>query len=117
MTKSLREQALAWGLLSPALVVLGVFGIFPIGYAFFVSLHRWRIRREAFVGLSHYERALGDLGLVVALAAGLALLAALRSQRHRWVGPERAAARWAGRGATLAAGVLVAWAALGLLAA
>ncbi|MFH1568579.1 MAG: sugar ABC transporter permease, partial [Gemmatimonadota bacterium] len=41
----------------------------------------------------------------------------LRSQRHRWAGPDRAAARWATRGATLAAGALVVWTAVGLLAA
>lgn len=51
---------MAWALMSPALLVLGVFGIFPIGYAFFVSLHRWRIRKESVVGLQHYAKALGD---------------------------------------------------------
>ena len=64
----------AWALLSPALLVLGVFGIFPIGYAFFVSLHRWRIKKEAVVGLRHYAKALGDPAWLLSLAVGFGLL-------------------------------------------
>lgn len=55
-----REQVIAWGFLSPALIVLLAFGILPIGYALYVSLHRWRIKQEAFIGLDHYARALND---------------------------------------------------------
>ena len=46
--------------MAPALLVLGGFGLFPIGYAFFVSLHHWRVKRGPFVGFEHYHRALGD---------------------------------------------------------
>ncbi|MBM3277963.1 MAG: sugar ABC transporter permease [Candidatus Handelsmanbacteria bacterium] len=59
----LREQAIAWGFLSPALLVLLVFGIWPIAYALYISLHRWRIKQEAFIGVDHYVRALSDPGL------------------------------------------------------
>lgn len=67
-----RESATAWLLMAPALLVLAVFGIFPIFYAFYVSLHAWRIRQGEAVGLGHYLRALGDpahLGLAVVAAA------------------------------------------------
>lgn len=60
---SFKEQATAWGFLSPALLVLLAFGILPIAYAFYVSLHRWRIKQEAFIGLDHYARALSDPSL------------------------------------------------------
>ena len=60
--------------MSPALLVLGLFGIFPIGYALFVSLHRWRIKREAFVGWRHYERALGEPQWILCAVAGLVVL-------------------------------------------
>lgn len=68
------ESATAWLLLAPALLVLAVFGIFPIFYAFYVSLHAWRIRRGDMVGLDHYLRALGDpthVGLAVVAVAVL----------------------------------------------
>ena len=67
-----REHATAWLLMTPALLVLAVFGIFPIFYAFFVSLHAWRIRQGEMVGAGHYLRALGDpahLGLAAVAAA------------------------------------------------
>ena len=74
LTTRREETLLAWALMSPALLVLGLFGIFPIGYALFVSLHRWRIKRESFVGSRHYERALGDPQWILCAVAGLALL-------------------------------------------
>jgi multiple sugar transport system permease protein len=56
-------------------VIIGVFGLFPIGYAIYMSLHRWRIRRGAFVGLDHYERLLGDLGGAALFLGGIAAVA------------------------------------------
>ena len=69
-----REQQLAWGLLAPALVVLGAFGLFPIGYALYVSLHRWRIKKEAVIGLDHYVRAVGDSQYLLPFVAGIGLV-------------------------------------------
>jgi multiple sugar transport system permease protein len=40
-----------------------IFGIWPIAYALYISLHRWRIKQEAFIGLDHYARALSDPSL------------------------------------------------------
>jgi len=115
MPKLLKEQALAWSLMSPALVVLGVFGIFPIGYAFFVSLHRWRIKREAFVGFTHYGRALGDLSALLALLVGAVGLWLLLSHRRRWLGT--VPGRWLLGAGCAATGLLGAWGLTGVLEA
>ena len=81
--------------MAPALIVLGVFGIFPIFYAFFVSLHRWRIKKDEFLGFAHYGRALGEPVALVGLLGGLALL----WLGLRWWSNHRIAAqRWAGGG-------------------
>ena len=74
MSTRIREQQLAWGLLAPALVVLGAFGLFPIGYALYVSLHRWRIKKEAVIGFDHYARALGDPQYLLPFVAGIGLV-------------------------------------------
>ncbi len=74
MSTRLREQQLAWGLLAPAFVVLGAFGLFPIGYALYVSLHKWRIKKEAVVGFDHYVRALGEPHYLLPFAAGIGLV-------------------------------------------
>ncbi len=91
--------------MSPALLVLGLFGIFPIGYALFVSLHRWRIKREAFVGWRHYERALGEPQWILCTVAGLAVLWLVLG---RWTreSPDRTRPSSAVRGLVLLAGGL-----------
>jgi len=78
-----REQLIAWGFLTPALVVLLAFGIFPIGYAFYVSLHKWRIKKEELIGFDHYLRALGDpLHLFLALLGTAIIWLAYRLRSH-----------------------------------
>ena len=74
MSTRIREQQLAWGLLAPALVVLGAFGLFPIGYALYVSLHKWRIKKEEVVGFDHYVRAVGESQYLLPFVAGIGLV-------------------------------------------
>jgi len=69
-----KDHIIAWGFLTPALVILVAFGLFPIGYAFFVSLHSWRIKKDAFVGFEHYGRALGEGHYLFWFIIGLFLL-------------------------------------------
>ena len=69
-----REQLIAWGFLSPALVILIAFGLFPIGYACYVSLHKWQIKQGALIGLDHYRRTLGDPQNLLFFIAGLVLV-------------------------------------------
>lgn len=77
------EQLTAWAFLTPALVVLVGFGLFPIGYAFYVSLHKWRIKKEALIGFEHYVRALGDPQHLVFLLLGVGIVwAAYRLRSH-----------------------------------
>ena len=68
------DHIIAWGFLTPALVVMVAFGLFPIGYAFFVSLHSWRIKKDAFVGFEHYSKALGEGQYLLWFLIGLFLL-------------------------------------------
>jgi multiple sugar transport system permease protein len=92
MNTRTKDQMIAWGFLSPALAILIAFGLFPIGYAFFVSLHNWRIKKDAFIGFEHYGRALGDgqflLWFLIGLVA-LGVVARLRqmdAMRTGWLG-------------------------------
>ena len=71
-----REWLTGYLFVLPATLVIGVFGLFPIGYALYMSLHRWRVRRGAFVGLEQFERTIGD-GSAFALFLGGLLAVAL----------------------------------------
>ena len=78
-----KEARIAWALLAPALVVLGVFGVFPIGYAAFVSMHRWRIKKGDFIGFDYYLRALGEVDFIGLLILSVILFLATSLIRKR----------------------------------
>jgi len=95
----LRECAGAYLFLLPTLVIIGVFQLFAIFYALYISLHRWSLLREGFVGLRNYLDLAADpefrqalvvtvwyvlgtvpLGLVVSLAAAVLLFRSVRGR-------------------------------------
>ena len=59
------ENLTAYVFLAPAGCLIGLFGLFPVAFAFFVSLHRWRRFPDEYVGLANYEKALGNLGYIL----------------------------------------------------
>src|SRR5690606_22643608 len=58
----------------PATVLILVFGLFPIGYALYMSVFRWRIRQGAFIGLDNYADVLGNGWGALAFFGGLLLI-------------------------------------------
>ncbi len=82
-----REYLTAYLMLAPSLFLIFLFGIFPVLFAVYVSLHRWRIRMGKFVGLKNYIRAIDSLAFVLffAVAAGMLFVAwrAFRSLREK----------------------------------
>jgi multiple sugar transport system permease protein len=58
-----RERAIGWGLLAPALALLGLVFAYPIGRALWQSLFSQNLGTElrpVFTGLTNYQRMLGD---------------------------------------------------------
>ncbi len=76
------ENLTAYLFLAPAGALLALFGLFPVAFAFFVSLHRWRLFPDTYNGLANYEKALGNMAYIlffwIALIAILAASALLR---------------------------------------
>ncbi len=72
--RAIREALTGYLFITPATVLLTVFGLFPLFYAFYISLHRWRIKKGAFLGLKNYTKALGDPMDILWFAVGVALL-------------------------------------------
>ncbi|MFC7330638.1 carbohydrate ABC transporter permease [Marinactinospora rubrisoli] len=88
--------------ISPFFLLFGVFGLFPLLYTVWVSLHEWSLigGNEGFVGLANYERLITDgkfwnalyntLGIfVIAVVPQLLValfLADLLNRRLRWSG-------------------------------
>ena len=73
----LKEHLTGYLFVLPAVLLVSLFGLFPIGYAFYMSLRRWRVMDRGFIGLDNYAKAIGDwygalmfgMGFVVIVAA------------------------------------------------
>jgi multiple sugar transport system permease protein len=73
--------------IGPAALIIFLFGLFPVAFAFFVSLHRWRRFPDEFQGLDNYVDAVGNLAYVsffwIAIAMiGFGLYSAWRVYRR-----------------------------------
>ncbi|HRP48379.1 MAG TPA: sugar ABC transporter permease [Trueperaceae bacterium] len=69
-----RDWLTAYLFVLPATVLIGIFGLFPIVYSVYMSLHTWRVRKGAFIGLSNYRATLGDWWGALAFFGGLVLI-------------------------------------------
>ncbi len=68
------ENLTAYAFIIPAGLLILIFGIFPVIFAFFVSAHRWRRFPDEYIGLGNYARALGDFAYVLFFWVALAAL-------------------------------------------
>ena len=73
--RHIREALQAYLFLLPGTLILFIFSLYPIGYALYISFHKWRIRKGDFIGLGNYLKALGTPKDVLFTLGGLGLLA------------------------------------------
>ncbi len=75
--RHLREYLTAYTFIAPATILIFIFGIFPVGFAIYVSLHKWRIKRTDMIGLDNYVRAIDNLAYVAVFLLGIGALVAI----------------------------------------
>ena len=68
-----REQLIGYLFTAPAVAVITLFGLFPLGYAFYMSFFAWRVRQGPFRGLRNYGKALGEPQGILLFAAAIVL--------------------------------------------
>jgi multiple sugar transport system permease protein len=72
-TGRMRDALSAYLFISPSVLIIAVFGVFPLFFTFAVSLFKWRLTRGGFLGLGNYESLFGGQPLpLLALAASIA---------------------------------------------
>jgi multiple sugar transport system permease protein len=73
----LREYLTGYLFIAPATFLIFLFGIFPVGFALYVSLHKWKIKQGPFVGLKNFSSAIDALAYVLffGVAVGFVYLA------------------------------------------
>ncbi|MCA9837202.1 MAG: sugar ABC transporter permease [Trueperaceae bacterium] len=72
--RKVREWLTGYLFILPAFLIIGIFGLFPIGYALYMSLYRWRVRKSGFIGFDNYEKLLGSPWGALAFVGGLLLI-------------------------------------------
>jgi multiple sugar transport system permease protein len=72
--RKIKEVITAYAFIAPATILIFIFGIFPVGFALYVSLHKWRIKRGDFNHLQNYVNALGNLAYVMVFFLGILAL-------------------------------------------
>jgi len=90
-----REYLTAYALIAPAMLLIFVFGLFPVVFALYVSLHKWLILRGEFRGLTNYVGNIGNFAYIVLFAlsvgtlvgAGLLLRKVYRQSQEDQVNP------------------------------
>jgi len=69
-----REYLTAYALIAPAMLLIFVFGLFPVVFALYVSLHKWLIIRGEFRGLTNYVGNVGNFAYIALFAMGVGAL-------------------------------------------
>ncbi|HSH03140.1 MAG TPA: sugar ABC transporter permease [Anaerolineae bacterium] len=77
--RAFSEYLTAYAFLLPAGFILFAFGIFPIFYAAYVSLYKWRIRQDEYRGLDNFVNAMGELAYI--FLGGIALFFLVQAVR------------------------------------
>jgi multiple sugar transport system permease protein len=83
--RAVSENLTGYLFILPSVLLISAFGIFPVFFTLYVSLHKWRIKRGRFVGLANFEEMFGSplyLLLVIAALACIALAV-------HWIGKAR----------------------------
>ena len=85
--RQLREYLTAYLMIAPSVILIFLFGIFPVGFALFVSLHKWQLVQGPYRGLGNFLAAIGNLTYVALFALGVGGLIGAWIML-RWVGRE-----------------------------
>lgn len=59
------ENITAYLFIAPAGLIIFLFALFPVGFALFVSLHRWRRNPDDYRGLDNYVEAIGNFAFII----------------------------------------------------
>ena len=83
---SRHDNLSAYLFIGPSALIIGVFGIFPVFFTAYVSLHKWRLLKVSFQWLANYARLFGENPLyLLAFVASISgcILAAILIRRNR----------------------------------
>ena len=73
--RGVSENLTGYLFIFPSVLLISVFGIFPVFFTIYVSLHKWRIKRGRFIGLANYKEMFGSPLYLLLVIGALACIA------------------------------------------
>ncbi len=68
------EKITGYLFILPAVLIISLFGIFPVFFGMYMSVHKWKVFKGRFLGLENYEKILGNIPAFGFFIIGLLLL-------------------------------------------
>ena len=68
------EKLVGYSFITPAVLIISLFGVFPVFFGMYMSLHKWKVFKGRFLGLENYERILGSIPAFFIFILGLLAL-------------------------------------------
>ena len=70
------EQINGYIFILPAFLIISFFGIFPVFFGMYMSLHKWKVFKGRFLGFENYQKILGDISSFWIFILGLLIMIA-----------------------------------------
>ena len=70
------EQFNGYLFILPAFLIIGLFGIFPVFFGMYMSVHKWKVFKGRFLGFENYQKILGDISSFWIFILGLLIMIA-----------------------------------------
>lgn len=70
-----REALTGYMYVAPALLIIGMFGFFPIMYAVYMSMHQWRVTKGQFLWFDNYMDIIGSVPGLLLFVGGFVVWA------------------------------------------
>jgi multiple sugar transport system permease protein len=71
-----KENITGYLMIAPSVILIFLFGIMPVGFALYVSVHKWRLKQGRFLGVDNYLNAIGNVTFVVMFFMALGAIVA-----------------------------------------
>ena len=68
------EKFIGYTFITPAVLIISLFGVFPVFFGMYMSVHKWKVFKGRFLGFENYERILGSISAFWFFVIGLLFL-------------------------------------------
>ena len=70
------EKLIGYTFITPAVLIISLFGVFPVFFGMYMSVHKWKVFKGRFLGFENYQKILGDIGSFWIFILGLLIMIA-----------------------------------------